>query len=418
MTGIWFAIKKSLQCKSEAGQVQEPERKEKGIHLSYTTKKKTSSPWCSSCSPSVTILKDVIHGSHVPPDPPMTSSCSPRSIGSSDLVHPLTHEVLASVSGNEVKIAACHGGGGFRSYSCGGGPLVDHGLMARGRAGIQNCSALGEEGMAACSRRKKDKVSYSFSGGREINEAQEIEANGSYGALACYYCGEEFKTWQALEDHHVCNHAVTELEDGESSKKIVEKICQASFSDQSDRSCLIIEKILKVHNMQKTLANFEKYRESVKARASKLQKKHARCIADGNELLRFHGTTISCSLGVNGSSSLCSSENCNVCRIIKLGFSVIWDMNEGVGVFTASTSERAFESIETSKEKPLPKKALLVCRAIAGRIHKPLDNLQEVIGLPGFDSLAGKVGGHSSLDVLYLLNPRALLPCFVVICKS
>ena len=87
-------------------------------------------------------------------------------------------------------------------------------------------------------------------------------------------------------------------------------------------------------------------------------------------------------------------------------------------MFTTSTSGRAFESIEIYEDDPNVKKALLVCRVIAGRVHKPLDNFQELAGESGFDSFAGKVGLYASIEELYLLSPRALLPCFVVVCKS
>lgn len=50
-------------------------------------------------------------------------------------------------------------------------------------------------------------------------------------------------------------------------------------------------------------------------------------------------------------------------------------------------------------------------------MHKPLENVREFVGQTGFDSLAGKVGPYANIEELYLLNPRALLPCFVVICK-
>ena len=206
---------------------------------------------------------------------------------------------------------------------------------------------------------------------------------------------------------------VTELAEGDSSRKIVEIICRTSWLN-SENNCGRIERVLKVHNMQKTLARFEEYRETVKIKASKLPKKHPRCLADGNELLRFHGTTITCSLGMNGSSNLCISETCNVCRIIRHGFSI---KKGSVGVFTTSTSGRAFETIELYEDNLSIRKALMVCRVIAGRVHKPLDNFQELAGQSGFDSLAGKVGLYSNIEELYLLNPRALLPCFVVICK-
>lgn len=174
--------------------------------------------------------------------------------------------------------------------------------------------------------------------------------------------------------------------------------------------------------MQKTLARFEEYRETVKIRASKLQKKHPRCLADGNELLRFHGTTVACGLGINGSTSLCTAEKCCVCRIIRNGFSAKREKNNGIGVFTASTSGRAFESInggDQSGDDRTVRKVLIVCRVIAGRVHRPVENVEEMNGLmSGFDSLAGKVGLYTNVEELYLLNPKALLPCFVVICKS
>ncbi|KAJ6332845.1 hypothetical protein OIU77_008819 [Salix suchowensis] len=246
--------------------------------------------------------------------------------------------------------------------------------------------------------------------------SRETDFNGS-STITCHKCGEQFTKWEAAENHHLSKHAVTELVEGDSSRKIVEIICRTSWL-KSENHCGRIERVLKVHNMQKTLARFEEYRETVKIKASKLPKKHSRCIADGNELLRFYGTTVACSLGINGSSSLCISEKCCVCRIIRNGFSAKKELKSGVGVFTTSTSGRAYESIEIFEDDPSTRKALIVCRVIAGRVHRPLENIQEISGQTGFDSLAGKVGLYSNIEELYLLNPRALLPCFVVICKS
>lgn len=221
-----------------------------------------------------------------------------------------------------------------------------------------------------------------------------------------------------LNEHILVCFSVTELVEGDSSRKIVEIICRTSMSKPENNSNGI-ERILKVHNMQKVLAQFEEYRELVKIRASKLAKKHPRCLADGNELLRFYGTSVECSLGINGSSSLCTSEKCKVCKILRHGFSIKKEINGGVGVFTASTSGRALEAIEENDENILSwRKALIVCRVIAGRVHRPLENVQQLIGQSGFDSLAGKVGLYSNIEELYLLNPKALLPCFVIICKS
>ena len=212
--------------------------------------------------------------------------------------------------------------------------------------------------------------------------------------------------------------AVTELVDGDTASKVVELIYKVGWPNPEvamDR----VERVVK------------EYVEEVKARAATLPNKHPRCIADGNELLQFHGTTVSCSLGAGGSHSVCESGACNVCRIIRHGFSAMRKNNlnradgGGIGVFTTSTSKRALECLQETNAAAGGeagaggvKHALIVCRAVAGRIRRPLENPQDAAGQPGFDSVAGQVGADSSIEGLYLLNPSALLPCFVVISKA
>lgn len=438
MPTVWFTLKRSLHCKSEPSEVHDPKSTK---HLSTILTRKAGR---SGCSRSIANLKDVIHGSkrHMEKPP----SCSPRSIGSSEFLNPITHEVILSNSRCELKIT---GFGGFQE----GGTGVSHGNNHNGVSGGSNGGVgstfvgtlrPGTPGPgghptmhyfnpsfrnAATPPRKSpflssDREGSGFGGSGIFGSGAhsssrvslETDFNGS-STITCHKCGEQFTKWEAAEDHHLSKHAVTELVEGDSSRKIVEIICRTSWL-KSENHCGRIERVLKVHNMQKTLARFEEYRETVKIKASKLPKKHSRCIADGNELLRFYGTTVACSLGINGSSSLCISEKCRVCRIIRNGFSAKKELKGGVGVFTTSTSGRAFESIEIFEDDPSTRKALIVCRVIAGRVHRPLENIQEISGQTGFDSLAGKVGLYSNIEELYLLNPRALLPCFVVICKS
>ncbi|KAJ8497577.1 hypothetical protein OPV22_008129 [Ensete ventricosum] len=420
MPTVWFALKKSLHCKTEPSDVHDP--KARG-HLSAIL---TRRPGRSGCSRSIANLKDVIHGSkrHLERPP----SCSPRSIGSSEFLNPITHEVILSNSRCELRITGFGGGEAYVGTLRPGTPLQSNpshrvanttpprkpptllgGRDGHGVGGSSlSSSVLGNGGVA---------VHHAASTPKFSHEA-DSQAKRHSAAVTCHKCGEQFGKLEALESHHLSKHAVSELVEGDSSRKIVEIICRASWS-KPESSGIRIDRVLKVHNMQKTLARFEEYRELVKNKASKLAKKHPRCLADGNELLRFHGTTIACSLGTNGSSSLCSAEKCNVCRIVRHGFSAKKEVKGGIGVFTTSTSGRAFETIETyDDDDPSIKKALLVCRVIAGRVHKPLDNYQELAGHSGFDSMAGKVGLYANIEELYLLNPRALLPCFVVICRT
>ncbi|XP_031263480.1 uncharacterized protein LOC116121682 [Pistacia vera] len=447
MPTVWFSLKKSLHCKSEPSEVHDPKSRK---HLSTILIRKAGR---SGCSRSIANLKDVIHGSkrHLEKPP----SCSPRSIGSSEFLNPITHEVILSNSRCELKITGFGGfhegvggggggggngggygggnGGGYGGGNGGGGGSTFVGTLRPGTPGPGGHSTmhyLNPSFVTASTPPRKtpflssDKEGSGFGVSNVHHGAVhssnrvslDIDSNGC-STVTCHKCGEQFTKWEAAEAHHLSKHAVTELVEGDSSRKIVEIICRTSWL-KSENHCGRIERVLKVHNMQKTLARFEEYREMVKIKASKLPKKHPRCIADGNELLRFYGTTVACSLGLNGCSSLCISEKCCVCRIIRHGFSAKKELKGGIGVFTTSTSGRAYESIEIIDNDPSIRKALMVCRVIAGRVHRPLENIQEMAGQTGFDSLAGKVGLYANIEELYLLNPRALLPCFVVICKT
>lgn len=434
MPTVWLSLKKSLHCKSEPSEVHDPKSR-KNLGAILTRKTGGGGGGRSGCSRSIANLKDVIHGGskrHLDKPP----SCSPRSIGSSEFLNPITHEVILSNSRCELKITGFHGGfpqdlpaadphGGANGASTFVGTLTPgtpgpggHPSMHYFNPSLRSSKKLPfREGFGSSNKSGGGGARGGVHSSNRISLETENSRNGSSAAVTCHKCGEQFNKWDAAEAHHLSKHAVTELVEGDSSRKIVEIICRTSWLKSENQSGRI-ERVLKVHNMQRTLARFEEYRETVKIKASKLPKKHPRCLADGNELLRFYGTTVACSLGVNGSSSLCISEKCCVCRIIRNGFSAKTEMKEGIGVFTTSTSARAFNSIEAAGgDETMRRKAMIVCRVIAGRVHRPLENIQEMAGQTGFDSLAGKVGLHSNIEELYLLNPRALLPCFVVICK-
>lgn len=172
-----------------------------------------------------------------------------------------------------------------------------------------------------------------------------------------------------------------------------------------------IERILKVHNTQRTIQRFEECRDAVKSRATATTKKNPRCAADGNELLRFHSTTLSCALGARGSSALCAAvPGCGVCTIIRHGF-----QNKG-GVKTNASSGRAHDnSIGRIGEDS--RRAMLVCRVIAGKVKRVAEEPITEEETVSFDSVAGDAGIYSNLEDLTVFNPRAILPCFVVIYK-
>ncbi|XP_065848043.1 uncharacterized protein [Euphorbia lathyris] len=231
---------------------------------------------------------------------------------------------------------------------------------------------------------------------------------------ACPRCGEVFPKSENLELHQRVRHAVSELGPDDSGRNIVEIIFKSSWL-KKDNICKI-ERILKVHNTQRTIQRFEDCRDAVKARAVNSTKKNPRCAADGNELLRFHCTKLSCGLGARGSSSLCSSiPGCGVCTTIRRGFQGK-ECEEGVS--TTASSGRAHDSLIGCTDG---RRAMLVCRVIAGRVKRVAEDTAQVeeeavaSGGGSYDSVAGYVGIYSNLEELFVFNPKAILPCFVVI---
>lgn len=170
------------------------------------------------------------------------------------------------------------------------------------------------------------------------------------------------------------------------------------------------------------VARFEDYREAIKAKAA--VRRDERCMADGNELLRFHCTTYLCSLGRAG-NGLCEEELCGVCGIVKDGFSVKMD---GIGVM--GSSKAAHEAIPAEMEVEFEfmnvKRAMLVCRVVAGRVGREEEEggcggySGDVVGDDGegkgdggFDSVVVRRGEGE--EEVVVSSPRAVLPCFVII---
>lgn len=241
---------------------------------------------------------------------------------------------------------------------------------------------------------------------------------------SCHKCGDIISDApDALEDHHATHHAVTELKEGDSARSIVEIIFQTSWL-RKDMPGARPERIYKVHNSPKTIAKFEDYREMVKMKASKISKKHSRCLVDGNELLRFYSTTVACHMGKTRTStssclpwtaSLCALASCGVCQILKHGFPI----KGQPGIYTNASSGQAHDSFMFSKDYDSmvtnARRAMLVCRVIAGRVKKSGYESSQDGPVSGYDSVAGEAGVYTDLEELLVFNNRAVLPCFVVV---
>ncbi|XP_076900653.1 uncharacterized protein LOC143554866 [Bidens hawaiensis] len=245
------------------------------------------------------------------------------------------------------------------------------------------------------------------------------------GIYPCTNCGEIFQKPGLLEQHQSVKHAVSELPEDDPGKNIVRIIFQTGWpgpgSGSGTGSDPNVYRVTKIHNCPKILTRFEEYREQVKSTAARhggFRRRDERCVADGNELLRFYCATFLCDLGQDGNSSVCNHQYCSVCEIIRVGFSAKMD-----GISTYSTSWKGHVALPDDIEEEFRfmhvKRAMLVCRVIAGRVGlfgcEPGDKDD-----PGYDSLVGRAGSCGTEtrvddeDEIIVFNPRAVLPCFVI----
>ncbi|KAL2472008.1 hypothetical protein Adt_40144 [Abeliophyllum distichum] len=199
-----------------------------------------------------------------------------------------------------------------------------------------------------------------------------------------------------LRDTDSCFPAFTELQKGHPSRNVVEIIFHTSWGPKNFPGR--IEMVFKVQNLARTVTRFEEYREVVKYRARSrsaaavngCSEDHARCVADGNEVMRFHclgTTTRGAYYGGGGACVFHGDKRSSLC--------------------TFSETGGAHESAGGGRGR----KAMLVCRVIAGRVCKQLkfDSLLE--GRVEYDSVSRENGEFLIFD------SRALLPCFLVIYK-
>lgn len=237
MPTVWLSLRRSLHCKSEPSDVHDPKTRKQ---LSTILTRKAGR---SGCSRSIANLKDVIHGSKRHPDKP--PSCSPRSIGSSEFINPIAHEVILSNSRCELKITGFNGfqegvGGG------GGGGAASSGVGASTFVGTLRPGTPGPEGhptmhyfspsyKASSSppppRRKssfllsdREGSANAVNGGTHLSNRVSLDAdsNGS-SSVTSHKCGEKFTKWDVAEAHHLSKHAGMLM--NHSLLFVTEKVC-------------------------------------------------------------------------------------------------------------------------------------------------------------------------------------------------
>ncbi|MED6159395.1 hypothetical protein PIB30_041962 [Stylosanthes scabra] len=378
MSEVWSSLKKSLHCKPHSTEVHDPmtSRRRQQHHRKKTKQGK------------------VIEGSNNNNNSEKQHS---RCLGG--IIHDrVTHDIVVDAKSGKIKICPCHP----HTQEEDGG---NKGLEGSSNASTRRAMSLTKTECVDC---------YQCNGFLKQRAPVHKGSDNVPLTSACHRhqcCHIQEKC--ADEDHSINENSAVQLDKEDLSWKIIERICQTKNTNLGTE----IECVLKVHTTAKTLASFEECRENVRNIVENMQ---PRCIADGNEVMRFHGTTIACSLGVvNYPSVLCTLEPCGLCQILRHGFKANQELFHGEhGVLTTATSDQALDSIiltessENDKALPLLKKCVIVCRVIAGRVHNPLQEIQEETD-SGFDSLVKKISSDSDIEQLFILKPGAILPCFV-----
>lgn len=167
-----------------------------------------------------------------------------------------------------------------------------------------------------------------------------------------------------------------------------------------------IKTVLRVSYSAEVLERFEKYREKVKKHANEQHPRHPRSTVDGNELLRFYATTVSCLHGksVKKVYDLCKDPSCCLCRIIQFNFNI----EHAKIQLNDSAKELSDRTIATTRVR-IVKRAAIVCRIIAGTAVNEVDGEYEGPVSNGLGEM------QFSLEKFVVKNPSAVLPCFVII---
>ncbi|XP_025682773.1 uncharacterized protein [Arachis hypogaea] len=369
MSEVWLSLKNSLHyCKPHSTEVHDPMTSRRQHHRKKKTRDK------------------VIEG----------SNSEKQHNGGDDaiIVDPVTHDIVLDDTSEEFKIKT------YLSYPY---THLNNTREDGGNKGLEESSSRStRRGMSLTKTQYVD--CYQCSGFLKSKVSMHKGSNSVPLTSTCHHdhhhqCRD--KQEKCVEGYSITENSVVQLDREDSSWKIIERICQTKYMNPQTtetNAAAHIECVLKVLTTPQTLASFEECRESVRNIAENMQ---PRCIADGNEVMRFYGTTIACSLGlVNYSSILtCTLEQCGLCQILKHGFNANQEFYGERGVLTTATSDQAFDSIilfEYNEEAlPILRKCVIVCRVIAGRVHNPLQEIQEETD-SGFDSFIKKISRDSS----------------------
>ncbi|KAI4306187.1 hypothetical protein L6164_029484 [Bauhinia variegata] len=255
------------------------------------------------------------------------------------------------------------------------------------------------KGTVHCGSKVRDVVSDPIKCGKRSSDVSNDNMDTDNG------CSVETLTGSVISRQISTPTQLHELSSEDPSRKIVEMIFQKAWTNTA-RPLRKVRTVFRVNNSAQVLERFDKYREKVKQKAAEQYPKHTRSIVDGNELLRFYGTSISCCHGKSNRNlyDLCKDPSCRLCRIIQSNFDQKCIKQNGFEL--NSISEIGTNANTRAKNV---KRAVIVCRVIAGVPVNEIDDENEGRNTTGSEEQ------QLSLEEFVVENPSAVLPCFVIV---
>ncbi|KAH7279656.1 hypothetical protein KP509_37G028500 [Ceratopteris richardii] len=286
----------------------------------------------------------------------------------------------------------------------------------------------------------------------------------------CSQCYSWHASAADLEQHFVETHPLIELKPGDhdyAKWEDVESRFKAAWIKpeiQLHKVC----RIFKVYNPGWRRQRFESHRKELKRQMSepsmvKNMRKELELkndiSNDGNELRRYHGTTVKCRLGrtvqrgkaqdTDDTCRLCTESTCSLCRIIETGFMTNKCRLEryqryGKGIYTSQCSSKASEyvrynasvretggflaclsavclsdEISFSSSGKNTYKVMLICKVLAGRPYKTTGKDKHRRQAPkGYHSVQGIPGEDLNYDELVVYDDDAIIPDYIILYTS
>ncbi|KAI3922395.1 hypothetical protein MKX01_006084 [Papaver californicum] len=114
-------------------------------------------------------------------------------------------------------------------------------------------------------------------------------------------------------------------------------------------------------------------------------------------------------------SELCHNTDCDVCRMIQTSFDT--DDAMKTGIENCNSSSSFIENLVFVDKRANVKRAVVICRDIAGMAANMVGDQVESDHEEGFDSDGSNIkeGLCSKLEHLSVRNSDVVLPCFVII---